>query len=241
VKSTNLLSATRAFWARRKPGRITRQMTKRMAVDATLVNLSLAVALFLRYILASWSQDGGLFMHQHLMLSFLRIYLYSAWLLTPPALLIFHFSGFYTRGRIYISRYKALVILQAVTLTYLAFGSLVFLAGTYIGLPRSVLPVGWVLTLLSVGGVRVAYVWLEKEILQDLGSVARVQVQDPVTSWSWGAQGISARCWSASCSRGGTEYGSWIGCSMARSHWPRCTAGTTSSSSRGISVTWSLS
>ena len=179
MKSTNLLSATRAFWARRKPGRITRQMTKRMAVDATLVNLSLAVALFLRYILASWSQDGGLFMHQHLMLSFLRIYLYSAWLLTPPALLIFHFSGFYTRGRIYISRYKALVILQAVTLTYLAFGSLVFLAGTYIGLPRSVLPVGWVLTLLSVGGVRVAYVWLEKEILQDLGSVARVQVQDP--------------------------------------------------------------
>jgi len=154
-------------------------MLKRMVVDAVLVNLSLALALFLRYLVASWSQHGGLFVDQHLMRSFLGIYVNSAWLLTIVALVIFYFSGFYTRGRVYISRYKALVIFQAVTLTYLAFGSLVFLAGTRIGLPRSVLPLGWLLTLLSVGGVRLVFMLVEREVLLDLGTVGRVEVRDP--------------------------------------------------------------
>ncbi len=179
MKAKNLVSMLRSYWARRGFGRITRQMLKRMVVDAVLVNLSLALALFLRYLVASWSQHGALFVDQHLMRSFLRIYVSSLWLLTLLALAIFYVSGFYTRGRIYISRYKALVILQAVTLTYLAFGSLVFLAGTSIGLPRSVLPVGWVLTLVTVGGVRLAYILIEREVLLDLETVGRVEVRGP--------------------------------------------------------------
>ncbi len=179
MKPENLASTVRAYWGSRGLRRITRRMLKRMVVDAVLVNLCLATALFARYLLASWSQHGGLFVDQHLMRSFLGIYLNSALLLTVVALLIFYFSGFYTRGRVYISRYKALVIFQAVTLTYLAFGSLVFLAGTSIGLPRSVLPVGWLLTLLSVGGVRVIFVLIEREVLLDLGTVGRVEVRDP--------------------------------------------------------------
>jgi len=150
-----------------------------MIADAILVNLSLGLALFLRYLLADWSQHGALFVDPHLMQSFLSIYLNSAWLLTIVALAIFYFSGFYTRGRVYISRYKALVIFQAVTLTYLVFGSLGFLAGTSIGLPRSVLPLGWLLTLTSVGGVRLAFIVIEREVLLDLEAVARVEVRDP--------------------------------------------------------------
>lgn len=179
MKAENLVSMVRTYWARRGFGRITRQMLKRMVVDAVLVSISLALALFLRYLVASWSQHGALFVDQHLTRSFLRIYVSSVWLLTLLALAIFYVSGFYTRGRIYISRYKALVILQAVTLTYLAFGSLVFLAGTSIGLPRSVLPVGWVLTLVTVGGVRLAYILIEREVLLDLETVGRVEVRDP--------------------------------------------------------------
>jgi nucleoside-diphosphate-sugar epimerase len=179
VKAENLVSMVKAYRARRGLRRITRQMLKRMVVDAVLVNLSLALALFLRYLVASWSQHGGLFVDQHLMRSFLGIYVNSAWLLTIVALVIFYFSGFYTRGRVYISRYKALVIFQAVTLTYLAFGSLVFLAGTSIGLPRSALPLGWLLTLLSVGGVRLVFMLVEREVLLDLGTVGRVEVRDP--------------------------------------------------------------
>jgi nucleoside-diphosphate-sugar epimerase len=154
-------------------------MSKRMLVDAVLVNLSLALALFLRYLVASWSQHGALFVDQQLMRSFLSIYLSSAWLLTILALIIFYLSGFYTLGAIYFSRYKPLVIFQAVTLTYLAFGSLVFLTGARIGLPRSVLPLGWLLTLMSIAGVRLAFTLVEREILQSLGAVAGVQVRNP--------------------------------------------------------------
>jgi len=169
----------KSYWARREFRPITRQMLKRMIVDVVLVNLSLALALLVRYLVASWSQQGAFFVDQHLMRSFLGIYLNSAWLLTVAALVIFYVSGFYTRGSMYIGRYKALVILQAVTLTYLAFGSLVFLAGTSIGLPRSVLPLGWLLTLMSIGGVRLAFTLVEREVMRDLGALGVGEVPDP--------------------------------------------------------------
>jgi nucleoside-diphosphate-sugar epimerase len=150
-----------------------------MAVDAVLVNLSLAVALFLRYLVASWVQAGAFFVNRQLMDSFLGIYLSSAWLLTLVSLSIFYLSGFYTRGSMYISRYKPLVIFDAVTLSYLAFGSLVFLAGAAVGLPRSVLPLGWLLTLATIGGVRYAYILVEQEVLRDLGASRGSRVPDP--------------------------------------------------------------
>jgi nucleoside-diphosphate-sugar epimerase len=172
-------SAIRSWFARRGLGRITRQNAKRMAVDAVLVNLSLAVALFLRYLVASFSQTGAFFVDRNLMDSFLEIYLDSAWLLTLVSLLIFYLSGFYTRGSMYISRYKPLVIFDAITLSYLAFGSLVFLAGAGVGLPRSVLPLAWLLTLATIGGVRYAYILVEKEVLRDLGATQGTRVPDP--------------------------------------------------------------
>jgi len=152
-------------------------MLKRMVVDGILVNLPLA--LFARYLVASFTHTGAFFVDRALMGSFCTIYLKSAWILTPVALLAFYVSGFYTRGRMYVSQYKGLVILQAVTLTYLGFGSLVFLAGTSIGLPRSALPLGWLLTLLGIGGVRLAFVMVEREVLRDLGAANGAEVADP--------------------------------------------------------------
>jgi nucleoside-diphosphate-sugar epimerase len=179
--SSRAKAAIKAWSARRELSRLDRQMIKRLLVDAVLVNVSLAVALFLRYLVASWVQTGAFFVDRHLMESFLRIYLQSAWLLTLVSLPIFYLSGFYTRGSMYISRYKPLIIIQAVTLAYLAFGSLVFLAGAGIGLPRSVLPVGWIFTLASVGGVRFAFIMVEKEVLRDLGAVRGSRVPDPLS------------------------------------------------------------
>src|SRR4030042_611327 len=164
-------SAIKAWCARRGLSRLNRQMLKRMLVDVVLVNVSLAGALFLRYLVASLVQTHALFVDRHLMESFREIYLDSAWLLTLVSLPIFYLSGFYTRGSMYISRYKPLVIFEAVTLAYLAFGSLVFLAGAGVGLPRSVLLLGWLLTLASVGGVRYAFILVEKEVLRDRGAV----------------------------------------------------------------------
>jgi len=177
--TSELRSTVKSWASRRDQQRFTRQMVKRLLVDGVVVNLSLALALLARYLVAAFTQSGALFVDQPLMGSFCTIYLKSASILTPAALLIFYLSGFYTRGRIYISRYKALVIFQAVTLTYLAFGSLIFLAGANIGLPRSVLPVGWLLTLLGIGGVRVVFVLVEREVLRDLGAMNGVEVGDP--------------------------------------------------------------
>jgi nucleoside-diphosphate-sugar epimerase len=177
--TSELRSTLKSWAARPEQPRFARQMVKRLLVDGILVNLALALALFARYLVASFIQTGAFFVNQELMGSFCSIYLKSASILTPMALLIFYLSGFYTRGRMYISRYKALVILQAVTLTYLAFGSLVFLSGATIGLPRSVLPVGWLLTLLGIGGVRVVFVLIEREVLRDLGATNGIEVGDP--------------------------------------------------------------
>jgi nucleoside-diphosphate-sugar epimerase len=66
---------------------------------------------------------------------------------------IFHFHGFYTRTRGYVSRYKALVIGRAVSLVIAVFIVIdhFFLLG---GFSRAVAVLGWLLMLLSVGGVR---------------------------------------------------------------------------------------
>ena len=47
---------------------------------------------------------------------FLRAYVSLFWLLTLICLIIFYLSGFYTCGRAYRSRYKALIVAQAVSL-----------------------------------------------------------------------------------------------------------------------------
>ena len=44
-------------------------------------------------------------------------------------LAIFFASGFYTRGRMYQSRYKVIVVFQAVTASYLTFGFLSYFLG----------------------------------------------------------------------------------------------------------------
>jgi nucleoside-diphosphate-sugar epimerase len=76
-------------------------------------------------------------------------YFHAAPTLTIIAILTFTFSGFYTRGRYYTSRYKAIVIAQAVTLTYVIFGFAIAFV-TYSPHPRSSLVVAWFVTLVAV-------------------------------------------------------------------------------------------
>ena len=66
---------------------------------------------------------------------------------------IFHLHGFYTRTRGYANRYKALVIGRAVSLVIAVFIVIdhFFLVGDF---SRAVAVLGWLLMLLSVGGIR---------------------------------------------------------------------------------------
>jgi len=53
--TSELRSAVRSWAARRDLRRFNRQMLKPMVVDAILVNLALALALFARYLVASFT------------------------------------------------------------------------------------------------------------------------------------------------------------------------------------------
>ena len=64
--------------------------------------------------------------------------------LSLPVFLIF---GFYTRGRFYQSRYKVLVVAQAVTVSYLLLAALAYVAHQVVYIPRGVWLLAWLITL----------------------------------------------------------------------------------------------
>ena len=72
------------------------------------------------------------------------------------ALLIFHLHGFYTRTRGYARRYKALVVLRAVTLFVIAFVFVDYFVYRGALFPRGVAFLSWLLLLGTVGGSRFA-------------------------------------------------------------------------------------
>jgi nucleoside-diphosphate-sugar epimerase len=83
-----------------------------------------------------------------------EFYWNGAPLLTAVCLTVFALSGFYTRGRFYQSRYKAVVIVQAVTLAYLIFGFVTYFVPVFIPHPRTALAIGWLLTAGTLVGGR---------------------------------------------------------------------------------------
>ena len=138
---------------------LNREGVVRMAADAIMVNVSLLAALVLRYLWlvgAQGSEDAANMTFQY----YLSVYVSSFWLLTLICLSMFFLSGFYSRGRRYRSRYKVLIIIQAVTLSYLLFGFLAYFAPKVFGLPRAVLMIAWALTFVVLATARLwAAVW----------------------------------------------------------------------------------
>jgi nucleoside-diphosphate-sugar epimerase len=145
--------------------RFTWEILERIIADAVMVNFALATAFTLRFLALFWlygDSDGissrffaGI-LHNSVM-AYLRV----APFLTALCLFLFYLSGFYTYGRAYRGRYKALIVFQAVTLAYLILGAVNYLLFDLTSwVPRSVWLTGWILTLLLVGGLRVwAKLW----------------------------------------------------------------------------------
>jgi nucleoside-diphosphate-sugar epimerase len=133
--------------------RFTRAMAVRMVADALMVSAALLAALLLRYL---WDvgMAGSAVPAHDLLLAYLQDYVNSFWLLVPISLIVFYSSGFYTRGRFYRDRYKALVIVQAISVGILIFGLFVLLLRETISFPRSALFLTWLLEMALVGGAR---------------------------------------------------------------------------------------
>jgi nucleoside-diphosphate-sugar epimerase len=139
--------------------RFTREIAVRLIADTLMVNAALLIALALRYTWLVGVQDDGASAGDPWRI-YVRAYFSSFWLLTLVSLTVFYYSGFYTHGRIYRGRYKARVVAQAVSLSYLLFGVLVLVLWDVIAFPRSVLFLAWFLTLVLLIGARLwARLW----------------------------------------------------------------------------------
>lgn len=75
-------------------------------------------------------------------------------------LLTFYLSGFYTRGRAYRSRYKVLIVSQAVSLAYLELSGLCLFLPHVVSAPRAAILLSWAISLGLLVGARLwAAVW----------------------------------------------------------------------------------
>jgi nucleoside-diphosphate-sugar epimerase len=141
-------------------GKITPGMVLRIIADVLMVQFSLLTALtltwFYHVLLGDLKADKTLAQHFWIMIGG---YADSAWPLTIICVAIFYLNGFYTYGRFYQGRYKALIVFQAVCQSYLVFGFLHygFLGGAKT-LPRSALVLSWGFSLVLIIGSRL---WLQ--------------------------------------------------------------------------------
>ncbi|MCD6048128.1 MAG: NAD-dependent epimerase/dehydratase [Gammaproteobacteria bacterium] len=99
-------------------------------------------------------------------------HIYGMILVNIIALIVFHMNGFYTRSRAYQSRYKALVIVQAVCVCYLIFGFANYLVDSNFISP-AVLILSWVLSIGFLVSARLWSLIWRKVILNEVGQQNR--------------------------------------------------------------------
>jgi nucleoside-diphosphate-sugar epimerase len=145
----------------RLSARLTQQVLVRIAADIFLLNSSALTALVLRFLyLVAFEPAPADLTYNELFWALVSNYFNIAWLLTTVCLVVFALSGFYTRGRAYKGRYKALIITQAVSLSYLLFGFVAYFVGGALDMPRGALVLAWAVSVIVLVLSRVwALVW----------------------------------------------------------------------------------
>ena len=126
----------------------------RMAADMISVNVSLIAAFALWYVF--YVRVLHMLQPEVLAERFRDFIIGDTAVWSLFALLVFHLHGFYTRTRGYIQRYKALVVLRAVTLFVVIFVFADYFLNRGELFPRGVAALSWVFLLLTVGGSRLA-------------------------------------------------------------------------------------
>lgn len=141
-----------------RPLRMERAITARVIADALMVSAAFLLAMVLEFewfVFVVHVQS-----EQQLLTYFVQSFVTSVWALLAISLSIFALSGFYTRGRAYTGRYKALIVAQAVSLSYLCFAFLSYLLPGLLVVPRAALVGAWVITLVMLVGARLwSQIW----------------------------------------------------------------------------------
>src|SRR5690242_7141456 len=132
----------------------------RVAADVLLINLALLTAVIVRYVSVTMSEPAGA--TPQLAARYASYYATSVPALTMLAVLVSWSMGLYTTVRTYRPRQKALVVMRAVTLTFLLFGFAMYFTGGSYYVPRGALAGAWALTLVSQLVARLwARTWLQ--------------------------------------------------------------------------------
>jgi FlaA1/EpsC-like NDP-sugar epimerase len=140
-----------------RPRRLTQEVVLRVVADALMLNATLLIALALRlFYLVAFSHAPAELDYRLMRWASLEAYAHSSWALTLICLVVFALSGLYTYGRAYRGRYKALIIVQAVSLAYILFDCLAYFSGNLFSLSRPVLVLA---LLLSVGCLIASRLW----------------------------------------------------------------------------------
>jgi nucleoside-diphosphate-sugar epimerase len=129
-------------------------MVLRGLADAALINAAVLTSIvirLIRFIMAEGSSDEV--NYKKFLCNNFTGYRSCAVQLTLICLIVFSLSGFYSYGRTYRGRYKALVVIHAVSLAFLLFGFLsYFINGP--GLQRGTYLYAWVVSMVLLAGSR---------------------------------------------------------------------------------------
>ncbi|OGT09908.1 MAG: NAD-dependent dehydratase [Gammaproteobacteria bacterium GWE2_42_36] len=120
-----------------------------MIADALMLNLCFLSGFVLKFLWNIFSNESLVNMGALLHL-LLREYLFNAPVLTLICLTVFSLHGFYTYSRSYQSRYKALVIIEAVFLSYLIFCVLDYFFLLPVAPTRSILVISWITSVIVI-------------------------------------------------------------------------------------------
>ena len=130
----------------------------RVLADAVLLQFALIAALAVRFYLVVNVEGLGELTVAELLALYQSWYLNTAFPLTALCLLVFYVTGFYTRGETYQSRYKVLVVIQAVSISFLIYISTVLFFNVYDGrlsFAKAAMVLAWGFSILLLAGARV--------------------------------------------------------------------------------------
>jgi len=149
--------------------RLAPEIVVRVVADIGLLNISLIFGLFVRALIVHDAQND--------MTLVARNFLHASLFLSVVGPIIFAAMGFYTKGRFYASRYKAVAILQATALLFLVFGFGNFLLGSR-EFSRLMVVVTWFVATVLIEAVRF-WVWLWELVVEREGkSPIGTSIQD---------------------------------------------------------------
>jgi nucleoside-diphosphate-sugar epimerase len=133
------------------------QIAVRVLADLVMLNAASLFALLPQIIFRDWTLSTAL-----------RMWVPLAWVLTLAGPAVFYLRGFYTKGRAYRGKYKALVVVQAVSLVFAVAAVSFYFLRFYASFPRSSFLLSWGVCAATLMGARLwAQLWRQIVIHED--------------------------------------------------------------------------